>query len=45
LVTVRGDEIADKPAREGTSRQFDGKKTGLGGLWAEYKKKDKMLDG
>ena len=42
---VRGNEIADKLARDGSDQRFVGPKPFLGGLLTEYKKEDKTLNG
>jgi hypothetical protein len=42
---VRGNKITDKFARGSSVQRFVGPEPFLGGFWAEYKKKDKMLDG
>jgi hypothetical protein len=42
---VRGNEIADKLARDDSVQWSVLLEPFLGGLWAEYKKKDEMLGG
>jgi ribonuclease HI len=41
---ARGNERADKLARDGSVQRFDGPEPSLGGLYVEYKNKNKTLD-